>query len=83
MGYHARSQHELLLVARRGEIPPPAVEDRVSSVVFADRSEHSAKPDEFYDLIEKFYPSLPKIELFCRGAPREGWTAWGNQAVAA
>lgn len=83
MGYHARSQHELLLVARRGEIPPPAVEDRVSSVVFADRTEHSAKPNEFYDLIERFYPSLPRIELFCRGVPREGWAAWGNQAVAA
>jgi N6-adenosine-specific RNA methylase IME4 len=26
------------------------------------------------------YPELPKIELFAR-APREGWTAWGNQAA--
>lgn len=82
MGYHARSQHEILLVAKRGNIPPPAVADRVSSVVFGERTEHSRKPDEFYELIESFYPSLPKIELFCR-SPREGWAAWGNQASAA
>lgn len=79
MGYHARSQHEILLVAKRGNIPPPAVADRVSSVVMAERGEHSAKPALFYELIESFYPTLPKIELFCR-SPREGWAAWGNQA---
>lgn len=82
MGYHARNQHELLLVAKRGEIPPPPVEARVSSVVYGDRTEHSAKPLEFYGLIESFYPELPKIELFSR-SPREGWAAWGNQASAA
>jgi hypothetical protein len=25
--------------------------------------------------------TLPKIELFCRGAPRPGWAAWGNEAL--
>lgn len=79
MGYHARSQHEILLICKRGSIPPPAVADRVSSVVFADRSAHSAKPAAFYELIESFYPSLPKIELFCR-SPRDGWAVWGNQS---
>ena len=79
MGYHARSQHELLLVGKRGEIPPPAVDDRVSSVIFADRGKHSEKPVEFAELIESFYPTLPKIELFAR-SPREGWEVWGNQS---
>lgn len=82
MGYHARSQHEILLVAKRGNIPPPAVADRVSSVVMAERGEHSAKPAVFYELIESFYPTLPKIELFCR-SPREGWAVWGNQSERA
>ena len=83
MGYHARNQHELLLVAKRGAIPPPAVADRVSSVIYAERTEHSAKPVEFYELIESFYPNLTKIELFCRSTPRDGWDVWGNQAIAA
>jgi N6-adenosine-specific RNA methylase IME4 len=81
MGYYARNQHEILLVARRGNIPPPAERDRVSSIVFGDRTEHSAKPPIFYELIERFYPSLAKIELFSR-SPRPGWSVWGNQATA-
>jgi N6-adenosine-specific RNA methylase IME4 len=79
MGYHARNQHEFLLVARRGDMPPPPLEVRVSSVVEAPRGEHSAKPGICYELIERFYPTLPRIELFSR-APRDGWAAWGNQA---
>jgi N6-adenosine-specific RNA methylase IME4 len=81
MGYYCRNQHEFLLVARRGDLPPPAPSERVSSVVHGERTEHSSnyKPEKFYDLIENFYPELPKIELFCR-SQRKGWAAWGNQA---
>ena len=82
MGYHARNQHEILLVAKRGEIPPPPVEARSSSVISAARAAHSEKPVEFYELIERMYPTLPKIELFARNA-RDGWAAWGNQAPSA
>ena len=57
MGYHARSQHELLLIAKRGELPPPLPEDRESSVVFAERGRHSEKPEAFYALIERWYPN--------------------------
>jgi N6-adenosine-specific RNA methylase IME4/ParB-like chromosome segregation protein Spo0J len=82
MGYHARNQHELLLVCRRGEMPPPEAGTQSSSVIFADRTEHSAKPVAFYELIERLYAGIGKIELFSR-SPREGWAAWGNQAEAA
>jgi N6-adenosine-specific RNA methylase IME4 len=82
MGYHARSQHELLLIAKRGELPPPLPEDRESSVIFADRGRHSEKPVAFYELIERWYPTLPKLELFQREA-RDGWTGWGNQLADA
>ena len=79
MGYHARNQHELLLIAKRGEMPPPAPGQQPSSVIHADRNEHSAKPLEFYDIIEKNYLGIGKIELFSRSA-RDVWDAWGNQA---
>src|SRR5262249_51006492 len=82
MGYHARNQHELLFVCRRGNIPHPAPGDRVSSVIEAPRGRHSEKPVKVYELIEGFYPSLPKIELFARGQ-RPGWAAWGNEAGGA
>jgi len=80
MGYYYRQQHELLLVATRGEIhaPPPAA--RPSSVIRARRDEkHSAKPEIVYEHIEAMYPLLPKLEMFCR-TPRAGWGVWGNQA---
>lgn len=79
MGYHARNKHEILLIAKRGQLAPPEPVNRPASVVESPRQKHSAKPAEFYDLIERMYPALPKIELFSR-SPREGWTAWGNEA---
>jgi N6-adenosine-specific RNA methylase IME4 len=79
MGYYFRQQHELLLVAVKGNPPTPAPADRPPSVITAERTKHSAKPLEAYEAIERMYPSLPKAEFFSR-APREGWFAWGNQA---
>ena len=79
MGYYFRQRHELLLVATRGSIPTPAPGDRAASVIVEPREEHSAKPTKFAELIEAMYPTLPRIELFCR-SPREGWAVWGNQS---
>ena len=81
MGYYFRQQHELLLVAVRGQPLTPAPANRPSSVLSFPRGEHSAKPAEVYELIEAMYPELPKLEMFCR-SPRDGWCAWGNQAAA-
>jgi len=78
-GYHARNQHELLLIAKRGEMPPPRPGEQPSSVIEAPRNQHSAKPSIFAETIERLYPGVGKIELFCR-SPREGWASWGNQA---
>ena len=80
MGYYARQQHELLLIATRGSVPVPEPENRPPSVIRIRRDdEHSAKPAEFYAMIERMYPELRKLELFAR-TRRPGWSAWGNQA---
>src|SRR5262245_51904964 len=52
LGYFVRNQHELLLVATRGDMPSPSPANRPPSVISAPRREHSRKPDEAYDLIE-------------------------------
>lgn len=39
---------------------------------------HSQKPDHFYELIEKRFKPVPKIELFAR-QERVGWDCWGNE----
>ena len=71
-----------LSIAKRGNVPPPEAEARVSSVINAPRGRHSEKPERVYELIESFYPTLKKIELFARQG-REGWASWGNQVEAA
>lgn len=75
-GYYLRGQHELLLIAKKGKIPPPVEEVRPSSVLHAPVREHSRKPDEVYDMIEKMYPNRRYLELFARNG-REGWISWG------
>lgn len=80
MGYYARQQHELLLIATRGEVPTPQPKNRPGSVIRIRRDEeHSRKPQEFYKLIERMYPEYDKIELFARNQ-QLGWAVWGNQA---
>jgi len=78
MGYWVRQQHELLLIATRGNMPHPRPADRHASAIAATRTGHSTKPECFYSIIESMYPELPKIELFARSR-RENWAHWGNQ----
>lgn len=79
MGYYFRQQHELLLIAAKGSVPAPLPEDRPSSLFSFKRGKHSAKPGFVYELIEKWYPSLPKLEMFAR-KKRKGWKSWGNES---
>lgn len=78
-GYWFRNAHELLLVGTRGNVPAPAMGTQFESVIDAPVGKHSAKPDQFYELIEAYFPNLPKIELNARRA-RPGWDAWGLEA---
>jgi N6-adenosine-specific RNA methylase IME4 len=80
-GYWNRNKHELLLVGTRGNVPAPAMGTQWDSVIAAAVGEHSAKPDAALKMIEAYFPSIPKIELNCRGVPRPGWAAWGNEAA--
>jgi N6-adenosine-specific RNA methylase IME4 len=80
-GFWLRSWHELLLIGTRGRVPAPTPSTQPASVIEAPRpGPHSAKPEEFLELIERWYPTMPKIELNRRGPPRPGWKAWGNEA---
>jgi len=79
-GVWARNRHELLLIGRRGNWPPPETHERVDSVIEANRGRHSQKPASVFTLLEQMYPHASKLELFARGKPRPGWIAWGNEA---
>ena len=78
-GYWFRFRHEHLLLGTRGDVPCPAQGDQWDSVIEQPRGKHSAKPDKVYELIESYFPDVPKIELNARKA-RKGWDRWGNEA---
>jgi N6-adenosine-specific RNA methylase IME4 len=75
MGWHLRAAHESCIVAVRGN-PRPLVRN-VRSVFDAPVGRHSAKPDEFYDIVEMLSPG-PYVELFAR-RHRPGWQCHGNE----
>jgi len=78
-GYWARDNAEILLVGTRGEIPAPAPGEQFNALIEAPAGAHSEKPERFYELIESYFPTLPRIEMFARRA-RPGWDAWGLEA---
>jgi len=81
MGVYVRQQHELLLIGKRGLGIVPDPSKLSSSIIEAARGAHSRKPDEAYEMIERMFPDLLKLELFARQT-RPGWEAWGNKIGA-
>lgn len=78
-GFWNREKHELLLIGTRGDVPCPAPGTQWDSLIMAPRGKHSEKPECFLEMIERYFPNMPKIELNRRGPPRPGWDAWGNE----
>jgi N6-adenosine-specific RNA methylase IME4 len=82
MGRYVRASHETCIVATRGrfKVEDRGVRSRFSAKlpVGADgKVIHSAKPDEFYGLVERLSPG-PYVELFARRT-RAGWVGIGDQ----
>lgn len=76
MGYWTRANAEICLLATRGS--PARLNADVHQVVMTPRMEHSKKPAEVAERIERLVPG-PYLEMFAR-SPREGWDVWGNQS---
>lgn len=79
VGFYFRNVTELILFGVRGSMRtlPPA-RSQVNMIETRKR-EHSRKPDEQYDLIERCSPG-PYLEMFARHL-REGWTLWGDESA--
>lgn len=65
----------------KGKLTPVAKEERgkIHTVFTEQVCKHSQKPEVAYQIIERLYPNLSKIELYARNA-RTGWDRWGNEA---
>jgi N6-adenosine-specific RNA methylase IME4 len=79
-GFWGRDRHELLLIGRRGDVAAPLPGSQPETVHREKKGRHSAKPDFYAETIERLYPGIARLELFCR-KPRAGWDAWGFEAV--
>ena len=75
MGYWTRANPEKCLLATRGK--PKRVDKGVARWIDAPRREHSRKPDEIYDRIERLVDG-PYLEMFARQT-KAGWDSWGNE----
>lgn len=75
LGYWTRANTEPCILATRGRPRRKAAD--VREVILDKRREHSRKPDEVYERIERLVDG-PYLELFAR-QQRPGWTAWGNE----
>lgn len=75
-GQYTLSNCELCLVFKRGRIPSPRGARNIQQLVRVPRTEHSRKPIEVLQNIEKMFPTQKKIELFARHKPM-GWDVWG------
>lgn len=79
VGFYFRNTTELVLFGIKGKNGRTLAPGRRQvNIIKARKREHSRKPDELYEIIEKCSMG-PYLELFARGA-RPGWSVWGNQA---
>lgn len=75
-GYTTRKNSEWVLLGRRGK--PKRHAKNVRELIIAQRREHSRKPDQFFERVERYVGDVPKLELFSR-TDRPGWETWGDQ----
>lgn len=85
VGHWISVRHERLWICSRGSCLPDnkKLYDSVQSI---ERTEHSAKPQFFREMIDDLYPppadykkKRDRIELFPRGELPAWWDGWGNE----
>lgn len=78
--FTVRFGHEYLLYMYRGGLLPVATEERgkIHTVFTEQVKKHSQKPQIAYEIIERLYPNLRKLEMYARNE-RDGWDCWGNE----
>lgn len=85
MGRTVRASHETCIIATRGRPQPisRAIRSTFSAPVPVGEDgkyRHSAKPEAFYDLVERLAAG-PYVEMFARRR-RPGWACSGNELPA-
>jgi N6-adenosine-specific RNA methylase IME4 len=80
-GYWLRGQTEHVLLATRGK--PTVTLSNQTTVLLAPAGRHSAKPSEFFALVERLCPAPRYCELFSRRRHSDLWDCHGDEAQKA
>ncbi len=75
-GYWTRANPEQAFLGTIGK--PKRRSAGVRRLIVAPRREHSRKPDEVHERVEKLVDG-PYLELFARTSSRPGWDFWGAE----
>ena len=78
VGFYFRNTTEMVLFGIRGSMRTLDPGRSQVNIIRTQKQEHSRKPDELYDLIERCSPG-PYLEIFARGK-RKGWDVFGDQS---
>ncbi len=79
-GYYTRHATEDCWIATRKNGRRPVVYN-VNDVIFEQPREHSRKPEQHFERIDRMYPEGLKLDMYGR-YPRPGWDIMGNQIQA-
>lgn len=77
VGFYFRNVTELLLFGVKGKLRTLKPGRTQVNILISRKREHSRKPEEVYDLIERCSPE-PYLELFARNRVA-GWEQWGDE----
>lgn len=78
--FTVRYGHEYLLYMYKGKLTPVSKNERgkIHTVFTEQVKKHSQKPKISYEIINRLYPDLAKIELYAR-KENPGFDSWGNE----
>ena len=71
---------EICLLGIKGRMTKYKQANNIESLVIAQRTQHSQKPNEVRKRIEDLFGDLPRIELFAR-EKTDGWDVWGDEIL--
>jgi N6-adenosine-specific RNA methylase IME4 len=75
-GYILRGACEPFILATRGN--PKRASKSERNLIVAPVREHSRKPAQMHETLERLFPDARRLELFARES-RPGWQAWGDE----
>jgi hypothetical protein len=79
-GYWLRHGKEMCLVGLKGTYTDRTKLQRMHDVFFAERMEHSRKPDKVHKIAERLFPDGQFLEIFGRKHNlRDNWKTIGNE----